>query len=198
MLQRLIVFVTHYWALSSRSMFLMYWEARNWTEHSRFGLTSAVEKGTITFLILLAALLLMKPRTLNPVFRNSVLLAHVQPGVHHDPQVLYCKAAFHLSDEMNILQKPKYFLSKKTWLAYIISGENANSPLLSALSGSALLERKPCRCLWQQGRVPWRAVSGLCAIHSHENIINKNFSYWLIVTAFSYWARVSPGVFFAQ
>lgn len=138
------------------------------------------------------------PGNLNHLFRNSMLLARVQPGVHHEPQALYCKAAFHLGDKKHILQEHKYFLSKKTWLAYIVSGENANSPLLSALHDSALLERKPCRCLWQQGRVPRRAVSGLCAIHFHENSNNKNFSCWLIVTALSYWVRVFPGLFFSQ
>lgn len=69
--QGCLVFVAHDWALSSRSMFLVYRGARSWTKHSRFGHTSAVLEGTITSLRLLAALLLMKSKILLITFSET-------------------------------------------------------------------------------------------------------------------------------
>ena len=56
------------WTLSSTSMFLLYWGAQNWTQHSRCGLPSAEQRGRITSRHLLTILCLMQPRILLDCF----------------------------------------------------------------------------------------------------------------------------------
>lgn len=59
------------WPHFSDSVTFSYWAAQNWTEHFRWGLSSA-ENGWITSLKLLAAFFLMKPRRLVAFFTVQV------------------------------------------------------------------------------------------------------------------------------
>ena len=54
-----IIFVALHWTLSNTSVYLLYWGAQHWTQHSRYGLTSTEQRGRITSLDLLAILHLM-------------------------------------------------------------------------------------------------------------------------------------------
>jgi len=50
------------WTLSKSSTFFLCWGPQTWMQYSSWGLTRAEERGTITFLALLATPLLMEPR----------------------------------------------------------------------------------------------------------------------------------------
>lgn len=59
-----IILVALYWAFSNISKFLLYCGTLNQTQYSRCGLTSAEERGRITFIDLMAIFCLMQPRIL--------------------------------------------------------------------------------------------------------------------------------------
>lgn len=72
-------------------MSFLYREAQTWTQHSRYGLTSAKQQRRITSLNLLAPLLMQN--TIDLLCCKDAFLAYVQLVVHPGPQVLFCKAA---------------------------------------------------------------------------------------------------------
>ena len=55
----LIIFVAFLWTLSNSSTSFLCWGPHTWTQSSRWGLTRAKQRGTITSLSLLASPLLM-------------------------------------------------------------------------------------------------------------------------------------------
>lgn len=76
------------WTCSSTSLSFLYWTGQNWTQYSRYGLTSAKWRGRTTSLALLATLLVMQPRTWLAAFdarahcwSMSNLLSTMHPGV---------------------------------------------------------------------------------------------------------------------
>lgn len=71
---------------------LSVWEAHNWTQHFRYGPARAEQRGRNASLHLLAALLTQA--TVCCLCHKGTLLAHVQVGVHQDPQDLAHKAVF--------------------------------------------------------------------------------------------------------
>ena len=89
-----ITSVAHRWTLSSMSMSLLCWGAQNRTQHSRCNLTSAEQKGRLTSLLLLAIFPLVQPRCCWLFCCKGTLLAHVQLGVHQDPQVPLLQSCF--------------------------------------------------------------------------------------------------------
>lgn len=56
------IFMSFCWTLLATFVFLLHWGAPNWTQCSRYGLTSAERRGRITALHLLAMLCLMQPK----------------------------------------------------------------------------------------------------------------------------------------
>ena len=58
-----VLFLALCWTLSSMCLSLLYWGAKNQTKCLRGSITSAWERGRITFHALLPELLLMQPRT---------------------------------------------------------------------------------------------------------------------------------------
>ena len=104
MLQFLIIFMAAHWTLSSSSISVFYWRAQNWPQYSRCGLTNAEQRGRITSLGLLGNTLLnVAQNTSSFPCGKGTLLAHVQPGVHQEPQVVFCQAAFQLGGPQNLL-----------------------------------------------------------------------------------------------
>ena len=85
-------------------MSISYWEASNWAQYATCGLSSAEQRGRVTSLDLLVIFCLMQPRILLALlWGKGTLLPPVQPGVHQDPQVFFCQAAFQPGGPQHIL-----------------------------------------------------------------------------------------------
>ncbi|KAK4811117.1 hypothetical protein QYF61_019748 [Mycteria americana] len=90
----LIIFVALFWTCSNKSMSFLCWGPQNWTQYSRWGLTTVEWRGRITSLNLLATLHLYAAQdAIGFLGCKRTLPAHVLFFIHQYPQVLLCRAA---------------------------------------------------------------------------------------------------------
>lgn len=78
------------------SMSLLYWRAQHWTYYSRYGLTIVEELPTGNSSN-------AAQDTVSHLCSKDALLAHVQLGIHQNPQVLFCKVAFQMGGPHHVL-----------------------------------------------------------------------------------------------
>lgn len=82
----LVIFVIVWWICYRKPISVFRWGAEAWTQHSRYGLSSAEQRGRILSLDLLATSFLIQPELLLAFFASRAhcwLMTHSELAVHH-------------------------------------------------------------------------------------------------------------------